>query len=316
MRLSILIFFTVFIAVAQDFSGIESKVEGYPGLLTADKLATTIKKDFPKKEDQVKALYRWLTKNIRYDLEEFYNPNRQTKTRFRYRTPEEREQKLQEIRDKTVSETLSKRRAVCEGYARTFAKVSDLMGIENEVIEGYVRNSSNSIGNPRKQPNHAWNAVKLNGKWIYIDATWGAGSESNGKWIRRFNPYYYNIPATKYFKTHLPEKSIWRLRVGRIEKEDFYKQPIYSHDFLKSNVNLVSPKSGIVKRNAKGAIKMVLTNAADKEILIGFLGSSIAQRPSVVTKGKNTTVTISPPPNANVCFLLIDREVAIEFLIN
>ncbi len=300
---------------AQDFSKIKMKTDTYKTVLTAERLSEIIERDFPDKEDQVKAIYAWLTKNIRYDLKEFYNPNRKKITTFRYQTIQEREEKIKQINDKIVRETLFKKRAVCEGFARTFAKVCSFLNIENELIEGYVRTSLNTIGKPVYQPNHAWNAVKLNDTWIYIDATWGAGSENNGKWFRKFNTYYYNIPKDNYFKTHLPDKSIWKLRVGRISKEQFYKQPIFSNDFLKLDVELVMPKEGILHKNEKGIVSFTLKNMQDKEILFGFLGSSIAIKPTINTKNNKTTVSIIPPKNSRECFLLIDRKVAMQFLI-
>lgn len=315
MRVLIFTLFLSFIGFAQDFSEINLKIKAYPKSLTAEQLAKKISKDFSNKEVQTQAVYSWLTANIRYDLEEFYNPNRATKVSFQYQTLEERDRKLKAIKDEIVDETMTSRKAVCEGYAQTFSKVCTLLHIENEVIEGYVRASSNRIGRPLEGPNHSWNAVKLNGKWIYVDATWGAGSENNGRWIRKFNSYYYNIPKDKYFKTHLPEKSIWRLRVGRMEKEEYYNQPIYSHEFLKSDVKLVTPTSGILSKKSNGSVQMELKNATDKEILVGFLGSTMAVKPSIEIKGNTTKVTIIPPNGAKALFLLIDREVAIEFLV-
>ncbi|TYP97988.1 transglutaminase superfamily protein [Tenacibaculum adriaticum] len=313
----LLIFFLLisFSISAQNFSVIKEKTDLYSGLLTAEKLAHKIELDFSSEEDKVKAIFCWMTKNIRYDLDEFYNPTRK-EISFRYRTNEERDQKLQEIKNKTVAETLSTRKGVCEGYAQTFSKICDLLQIENEVITGYVRTSSNTIGKPQQQPNHAWNTVKINNKWIFIDTTWGAGYENNGKWLRNFNPYYFNISTKKYFKTHFPEKSIWRLRVGRMEKEEFYNQPIYSHLFLKSDVELTAPKSGILSKNKNGKIDIILKNIKpSQQIHVGFLGLPYAQKPEVTSKNGVTSVTITPPTNALQLFLLIDKEVAIEFLI-
>lgn len=303
------------ISNAQDFSAIQDKTNTYSGLLTADDLAEQISTDFSSDEDRVKAIFCWLTKNIRYDLEEFYNPTK-TGFKFSYQTLEEKAQLLQEIKDNTVKETLSTKRAVCEGYAQTFSKLCDILSIENDVIGGYTRTSYHDINNPIQTPNHAWNAVKLKGKWLYIDATWSAGYENNGKWIRRFNPYYYNIPKQQYFKTHLPEKSIWKLRVGRMEKDAFYKQPIYSHHFLKSNIELLSPKAGVLYKDRNGSINITLKNAKNKQIHLGFLGMPYAQQPKVVTldNGK-TEVSITPPRNSKQAFLLIDKQVFIEFLV-
>ncbi|MDY0780112.1 transglutaminase domain-containing protein [Tenacibaculum sp. IB213877] len=314
----LLFFFVLLISLSiasQDFSKIKDVTDTYPGLLTAQKLAEKINTDFSSDEDKVKAIYSWMTKNIRYDLEEFYNPTRK-EIRFSYQTEAEKEQKLLEFKNKIVSETLSTRKAVCEGFAQTFSKVCDLLNIENEVIPGYVRTTSYHIGKPLPQPNHAWNAVKLDNNWIYIDATWGAGTENNGKWYRKFNSYYFNIPKNKYFKTHFPDESIWVLRVGRMEKNDFYNQPIFMHEFLKSDVELISPTSGTLSKNKEGKIALMLKNLKPHQsVHVGFLGSPYAERIPIEKVGDNSLLEITPPQNSKHLFLLIDKEVAIQFLI-
>lgn len=316
MKYFIFFFFSSALIFAQDFSSIKLKTDKYSGLLTAEKLAKKIDLDFSSKEDKVKAIFCWITKNIRYDLKEFYNPNRVKRTSFRYRTLEERDKKLQEIKDNLVRKTLQSRKGVCEGYAQTFSKVCNLLAIENSVIKGYIRQSAININNPHSSPNHSWNAVKIDTKWIFIDATWAAGYEVNGKWLRKMNSYYYDIPKEKYFKTHLPEKSIWRLRIGRMEKEEFYNQPIYNHRFLKSDIDLITPKTGIIHKNKNGKVVFKLKNIKDDQLIhIGFLGNSMAQKPDVITKKGVTTVSIIPPKGARQLFLLIDKEVVLEFLI-
>lgn len=300
---------------AQDFSFIKAKTDNYSGLLTAKKLASNINRDFSTNEDKVKAIFCWMTKNIRYDLEEFYNPNRKTSYGFRYRTQEELEQKLQAIKDKTVAETLSSRKAVCEGYAQTFSKICNLLNIENEVIKGYVRQNALHIQKPLSQPNHAWNAVKLNNEWIYIDVTWASGHEINGRWLRKFTPYYYDIKKHHHFKTHLPDESIWVLRIGNIEKKDFYNQPIYKPAFLNSDIELVSPKTGILHKK-EGTIELKFKNIQpNQKIHVGFVGMRFAQNPDIITQNGVTTISIASPNNMQHAFILIDKEVVLEFLV-
>jgi len=300
---------------AQDFTIINSKTDLYSGVLTAEKLAKNIKSDFKSEENQVKALFSWLTKNIRYDLEEFYNPTNK-RTRFRYRTLKEKEYILQAIKDERVEKTLSSRKGVCEGYAQTFAKVCNLLNIKNEVIKGYARSSYNDIGNPIQQPNHAWNAVEINNKWIYIDATWGAGHQNNGKWERKFKPYFYNIKKETYFKTHLPEDSKWRLKVARLDKATFYNQPMYSHRFLVTNYELLNTSSGFLKKGNDGKIHLSLKNVQpNQKIHFGFLGEKFAKTPEIIHKNGITTVSITPPTTATLASLLIDLEVMVNFKI-
>ena len=310
------LFLTLFISFSifsQDFSKIKEKTNTYSGLLTAEQLSKKIATDFSSETDKVKALFSWMTKNIRYDLEEYYNPKNKT-TSFRYRTIEEKNKILQGIKDKTVNETLRTRKGVCEGYAQTFAKVCNLLNIENEVISGYARASYNDIGKPIQQANHAWNAVKINNKWIYIDATWGAGYQNNGKWYREFKPYFFNMKKETYFKSHLPENTSWVLKVGRIDKKTFYNQPIYSHRFLDTNYKLISTNSGFLKKDKNGKISISLKNVTpNQKIHFGFLGEQFAKEAEITTKNGITTASISPPRNAKQVFLMIDIEVMITF---
>lgn len=55
---------------------------------------------------------------------------------------------------------------VCEGYAKAFQYLMNEAGIENTIAIGTGTNSKG------KTENHAWNYVKLDGKWYGIDTTW------------------------------------------------------------------------------------------------------------------------------------------------
>ncbi|MFJ7408848.1 MULTISPECIES: transglutaminase domain-containing protein [unclassified Lysinibacillus] len=52
--------------------------------------------------------------------------------------------------------------AVCQGYALSAYKMLEQAGIETKYIVGYVN------GNEA----HAWNMVKVDGKWYHLDTTW------------------------------------------------------------------------------------------------------------------------------------------------
>lgn len=76
---------------------------------------------------------------------------------------------------------------ICEDYAQSFKKLADLLGIESQIVKGYTRNSTQDIGKVPPTPNHAWNAVKINQKWMMLDATWATGYLSHGRWIKNLN---------------------------------------------------------------------------------------------------------------------------------
>jgi transglutaminase/protease-like cytokinesis protein 3 len=44
-----------------------------------------------------------------------------------------------------------------------------------EKLDGFAKGFGYKIGEPLSTPNHAWNAVRIDGNWYLLDATWDAG---------------------------------------------------------------------------------------------------------------------------------------------
>ena len=311
-----LLFFFLLISIAtnsQDFKKVDSLVIQYPRFSKAEDLATKIAKDFTSDEDKARAAFYWLAKNIHYNLREFQNP-KQRHYNFSYSSEEERIQKLQGLKDKIIDAAFLSKTGVCEEYAQSFKKICDLLGLESEVIVGTARISPEEIGKPKDTPNHAWNAVKLNNKWLLLDATWAAGYVSNNKWVKEFNNYFYNIPKEKIFKTHFPKEKIWVLRFGRITLEEFYNQPLYGASFLNSKIELVSPKSGILKVNSANEIKLNFKNL-DKNTLIyyTFKGQRLAKKPILTIVDNITSLTFKGAKKNSFLRVYINKKGALEF---
>lgn len=74
--------------------------------------------------------------------------------------------------------------AVCEGFAKAYTALLTRAGVES-----YVLTSRSSHGAPA----HAWNLVKVNGKYYQCDATWDDGTYNNQGW--NLIPGY---PCTSY----------------------------------------------------------------------------------------------------------------------
>ena len=66
----------------------------------------------------------------------------------------------------TIYGALIGKKCVCDGYARAFKYLANCAGMECEIIQGTATNSTG------KTENHAWNAIKLEDKWYYVDTTW------------------------------------------------------------------------------------------------------------------------------------------------
>jgi transglutaminase/protease-like cytokinesis protein 3 len=307
-----LLFLFIYFPIAtfsQNFEKVDSMVSKYPRFSKVEDLANQIDTDFSSDIHKSRAAFFWLTKNIRYNLKEFYNPRRRS-SHFKYSSEEDRLKKIQNIKDNLVAETFKNKTGVCEEYAQSFKKICDLLNIQSEVIKGNIRSNATEIGKIATNTNHAWNTVKIDGNWFILDATWAAGYEYNGKWIRDFNDYFFNIPKDKIFKTYFPKDKIWVIRFGRMTAEEFYNQPIFSNTFLALQADLLSPKTGIINLKTSEDIVLKFKNL-DPNLLIfyAFKGTKNAQKP-IITSEKDTTIVIIKNPRRHTELVLYINELA------
>lgn len=86
---------------------------------------------------------------------------------------------------------------VCEGYAKAFQYFMNELGIDNAIVIGTGENSKKEI------ENHAWNYVKLNGKWYAVDTTWDDPVLVGGGQITSKMKYQYFLKgSTTMNKNH------------------------------------------------------------------------------------------------------------------
>ena len=300
---------------AQDFTRIDNIVKSYPRYTSAEQLAKKISRDFNDDASKARAAFRWLTHNIRYDLEEYYQPRKIIE--FRYSNEEERLRKLQAIKDKIVKDAFLTKMGVCEEYAQSFKKIADLLGIEAQVIKGYVRNSAHEIGRVPQTTNHAWNSVKINNKWILLDATWAAGYVYNGKWVQDFNEYFFAINPTKIGLTHYPDDRKWQIVLDYDSLESFYNQPIFSQGFLRKNIEVLSPKKGAIVVNRSKNVVLTFKNLPPSDRLFyNYRGQQYSKRPQISFQGNTATVTIENPGRDTELYLFLNRNLALEYKVS
>mgnify|MGYP004514083871 FL=1 len=120
------------------------------------KLKLSGKSDYQK----IKAIYDYICENVSYD---YTNLDDDTY-----------------IQKYTAYGALIDKAAVCQGYASLFYRMALDAGVDARVISG-------DAGGP-----HAWNVVRLNGKYYNLDSTWDAGREN----------YSYFLKSMKAFSNH------------------------------------------------------------------------------------------------------------------
>lgn len=314
-KLLILLLLISYSMFSQNFDKVDNTVLKYPQFFKVEDLASQIEKDFTSDIDKARAAFFWLAKNIRYDLKEYYNP-KQRYYSFNYSTIEEKEHKLQTLKNILVKKAFASKKGVCEEYAQSFKIICDLLNIESEVIKGYVRNDAREIDNIASATNHIWNAVKINGNWLILDATWAAGYILNGRWVREFNDYFFNIPKDKMFKTHYPYDDIWLLNFDKMSLSEFYEQPLYNNTFLFSDAKLISPSIGTIHLESTEKLTFKFENLKTP-IYYLFSGEKYLKKANSKRAKNITTIEIKNPKKNTILILFMNKRNAIQFkLIN
>lgn len=313
-QLFVLFFFIGFAVQAQDYSNIDRHVKSYPAYKSAQILANRIDSDFNNDNAKIRAVFIWLTHNIKYDLKEYFNPTSK-KISFKYKNEADKQQKLQQIKDQVVHEMFSSRKSVCEGYAQSFKKLCDLLNIEAIVIKGYARNSTGEIGTIPNGSNHAWNAVKVGSKWQLVDATWAAGYAINNQWKKHYTEYYFYPKPSELLRTHYPDNTSWQLIKNPISKKTYATQPIIGQGFFSKNLQLITPKKGLLQ--SKSTTFQIKNLAKSHIVGYQFKGQKYGKRANVIIKNGigNFTINLKGKRNSEL-YIFIDSEIALEYKID
>lgn len=89
----------------------------------------------------------------------------------------------------SAKDALAENRAICSGFANAYAALCRASGIPCLLVSGYttdVNSASAPVWNEEaintEKPNHAWNEIYVDGRWIIVDTTWDCGNQwKNGE---------------------------------------------------------------------------------------------------------------------------------------
>lgn len=170
---------------------------------------------------RVKALHDYVTSRVAYDAEAYV---------------------AGEYPPQDARHVLLTRKAVCAGYAKLMAALGEATGDQILYIPGDARVGAAGLSGE----GHAWNAVKLEGAWYLIDATWDAGSVEGSKFTRRYRTDYLFAPPHVMGMTHFPDAEVWQLRTRPLTRAEFLQQPVLRPWFFSNGLELVAPRSAQV----------------------------------------------------------------------
>ena len=148
--------------------------------------------------EQVKYLHDWIIDNFEYDTT------------------------YQKSDIHNIYGALYHKKVVCEGYARTFKYILDGLGIENVLISGTATNSNNLT------ESHAWNYVKIDGKWYAVDVTWDDPIiKGGGKLTDKLRYQYFLKGSNTFFENHVEDgylsKNSIQFTFPIIEKKNYVR---------------------------------------------------------------------------------------------
>lgn len=98
---------------------------------------------------------------------------------------------------------LVNKKAVCEGYARTYKLILDELQIPCIIVCGVAKNAAGET------ESHAWNYVKINNSWYAVDVTWDDPVIiGNGNLTDDIKYRYFLVGSEEFSKDHFEDGNI------------------------------------------------------------------------------------------------------------
>lgn len=170
-------------------------------LMEIEKSLSGCMSEVPLNEDEyntVKYLYEYLINNTEYDKDADNNQN--------------------------ICSAFLGGRSVCQGYAKAMQYMLQKVGIQTLLVTGYTDSER-----------HAWNLVRVNGKYYYLDPTWGDASYSysgdenpdDETFSPSINYDYFLVTTDEILRTHSFEDIVELPVCDSMEDNYYVREGLY-----------------------------------------------------------------------------------------
>lgn len=205
---------------------------------------------------KVKYLYDYLIKVTEYDMNADENQN--------------------------ISSVFLQGRSVCQGYAKAMQYLLQKQGIQTVLITGYANGEG-----------HAWNLVKVNGSYYYLDPTWGDASynltESDTSYTGEVPPInydYFLVTTAEILKTHQIDRVMELPECVEIKDNYYVHEGLYLNEYNEDRMKLIFENAQMnhdsyvtIKCSNAAVFSEVQSKLIDEQEVFRFLdsqGTSIA----------------------------------------
>ncbi|RTL60198.1 MAG: hypothetical protein EKK37_04985 [Sphingobacteriales bacterium] len=245
---------------------VDEFVKNYPQRINnqqdLDQFIDAVNKKFNSPTDKVRAAFYWISENISYN----------------YKAVNDRS-----YRTKDITSLIQSGEALCSGYSNLMEYFCKKFGIECVTIDGTGRSLySDVVLNPQKlSADHSWNAVKLNGEWRLIDATWGSGytDYTSGQYHKSRNEKYFLADPAFFIYKHLPLKPEWQLLDSSVSAAQFCNWPFIDEGYTANNITKVYPFQLYIDRKAGDTVQFKFyTSKQFSHIALESLDNQVVER--------------------------------------
>ncbi|MBK8626033.1 MAG: hypothetical protein IPN86_10855 [Saprospiraceae bacterium] len=253
--LSLFFIVSSLVIYGQDYSTIDAHAKSIKYTKDLAKLTDKLTLPYQDDESKVRSIFVWIASNIEYDHKKLakMQKNGFKKSRFYGSIQEIKAQRLAQIQD-FIAETLDDKKGVCQDFSWLFQAMCLHAGIECEFITGAGKTRPTLIGQQNIPAKHAWNAVKMNGKWALMDVTWSTGMGEK----EDFGKGFFNLDPKTMIMSHFPDDADWQLLDSVYSKLTFANLPYLYSGFIKYGVSDITPFYGKVNKLDSIGLKISL----------------------------------------------------------
>ncbi|WP_165930100.1 transglutaminase domain-containing protein [Flavobacterium sandaracinum] len=282
-------FFTLlgFGQVNAGYAVVDAKMAAIPvnATTSTEAIAKYINTNFKTQTDKIRAVFYWTASNISYDVPGMYKVN------------------FDETVSEKIAKTLKTKKGVCIHYASVFNDLSQKIGIQSYIIEGYTKQNGN-VSNLA----HAWTVAKIDNKWYVFDSTWGSGYVNNGKFFKKLNNNYFKAEPTKIIVSHIPFDYLWqfsnypitnnqfyegKIQINKTKKYYDFEKEIVKHNGLSEEDKLFASADRIAKNGLKNAMIVERYEGKKKRLAYIKYNSNIEKLNAIVNEMNEAVVMLN-----------------------